>query len=107
MRSTRYRRFQTMDHPCHCLKVAGMGLKRARYHVRSPVHEKRRGMGSDSEPPWGVGLQVVVTPGRLPTARRRIRGMVANGNYAAPSSPHRRVTLPPADRTGPRTVPSP
>ena len=35
-----------MDHPCHRLKVAGKGLKRARYRVRSPVHEKRRGMGS-------------------------------------------------------------
>ena len=35
-----------MDHPCHRLKVAGKGLKRARYRGRSPVRQKRRGMGS-------------------------------------------------------------
>ena len=80
-RSARYRRFQTMDHTVPLLKVAGTGLNGALYAARSPVRQKRRGMGSDSE--GGAPPPYHDPPGACLTARGRIRDVLR----IIPSSP--------------------
>jgi len=99
-----------MDHPCHrlngtgggpapFLKVAGTGLKRARYRVRSPVHEKRRGIGSAGEgagpPPYHdpPGL-----PGRPPGGGSGAWWRMGTTPPAAPSSPLPELAAAPSHR---------